>query len=160
MSMIKRRSRSVPELNMASMPDLIFTVLFFFMIVSHMRSSQPMVSYQLPEGAVLTKPEKKSAVVYLYVGEAKLQPTGRKPQIQINNMMVTTAGIPAAIQRERKRMSLDDRRQMVVCIKADRNTPMSQIAEVKRALRKANATRIIYSANKQEKMGGIKTSVD
>ncbi len=37
-SMFRTKHHHVPSLNVASMPDLIFTVLFFFMIVTHMRS--------------------------------------------------------------------------------------------------------------------------
>ena len=56
MSRFKRqRPRTVPALNVASLPDLIFTVLFFFMIVTHMRDVDPKVQYNVPEGTELTK---------------------------------------------------------------------------------------------------------
>ena len=71
--MIKRRKHTVPNLNMASMPDLIFTVLFFFMIASHMRNSSPLVGLQTPTGTQLTQPDRKSALVYLYVGRDSKQ---------------------------------------------------------------------------------------
>ena len=34
-----RSQRSMPQLNTSSLPDLIFTVLFFFMVVTHMRKT-------------------------------------------------------------------------------------------------------------------------
>ena len=86
--MIKRRKHTVPSLNMASMPDLIFTVLFFFMIASHMRNSSPMVSLQTPTGTQLSQPDRKSALVYMYVGSDS-------KQVQVGNRMVASSA-PAA----------------------------------------------------------------
>ena len=141
--MIKRRKHTVPSLNMASMPDLIFTVLFFFMIASHMRNSSPMVSLQTPAGTQLSQPDRKSALVYMYVGSDS-------KQVQVGNRMVGVQGIHAAIQAERQNLSTEDRRLMTVCLKADRQTPMWLISDVKQALREANATRIIYAAKENK----------
>ena len=70
MSRFKRqRPRTVPALNVASLPDLIFTVLFFFMIVTHMRDVDPKVQYNVPEGTELTKEVNKSGLVYLFIGK-------------------------------------------------------------------------------------------
>lgn len=63
-----RRLREVPMLNTASLPDLIFTVLFFFMIVTHMRTTTSKVQYALPQGTELKRLVKKSAVTYIYIG--------------------------------------------------------------------------------------------
>jgi len=141
--MIKRRRRTMPELNMASMPDLIFTVLFFFMISSHMRSSSPQMTLQTPEGTMLAEPQSKSALVYLYV-------TADTARIQVGNRMVNIADLPAAVSAERQKMTSADRKQMVVCMKADRRTPMAVVSRVKQALRDANATRIIYVAKEKK----------
>jgi hypothetical protein len=63
-----RRSHEVPGLNTSSLPDLIFSVLFFFMIVTHMRHVTVKVKYQVPQGKELTRLTKKSAVSYIYIG--------------------------------------------------------------------------------------------
>ena len=62
------KRHNVPSLNMASMPDLIFTVLFFFMIVTHMRSDEVKVRYEVPKGTEIRKLTNKSAVVNIYIG--------------------------------------------------------------------------------------------
>ena len=64
----RRREHAMPELNLASLPDLIFTVLFFFMIVTHMRDVQLKVSYQVPQATQVQKLTHKSSVTYIYVG--------------------------------------------------------------------------------------------
>lgn len=66
MSMFTRRQREVPGLNTSSLPDLIFTVLFFFMIVTHMRKATLKVRFQQPQGTELTRLQRKSAVTYIY----------------------------------------------------------------------------------------------
>ena len=85
--MIKRRKHTVPNLNMASMPDLIFTVLFFFMIASHMRNSSPLVGLQTPTGTQLTQPDRKSALVYLYVGR-----DSKQVQVDLQDLGYETCG--------------------------------------------------------------------
>ena len=63
-------NREVPELNLAALPDLIFTVLFFFMIVTHMRQVEPKVSYQVPQGTEVNKEVSKAGLVYILIGES------------------------------------------------------------------------------------------
>ena len=67
MSIYRRRKHDIPELNTASLPDLIFTILFFFMLVTHMRKTTVKVKYQVPQGTELTKLVKKSAISYIYI---------------------------------------------------------------------------------------------
>ena len=140
MSMFRRRRRQdVPALNTASLPDLIFTVLFFFMIVTHMRQVTLKVQYQVPAGTELTKLTKKSAVTYIYIGN-RGKATGRRTEL------VSVDEVQDYVVAERNSMSPDDAAAMTVSIKADRQVPMGIITDVKQALRKANALRINYSA--------------
>ena len=65
----KTGKREMPALNTSSLPDLIFTLLFFFMIVTTMREVTLKVQFTLPVGTELEKLEKKSLVTFIYVGE-------------------------------------------------------------------------------------------
>ena len=153
MSRFKRqRQRTVPALNVASLPDLIFTVLFFFMIVTHMRDVDPKVQYNVPEGTELTKEVNKSGLVYLFIGkpvDAQGRVIADETRIQMGNRYVTVDEIGAEIEKERNRMSEDDRQRLTVSIRADRDTEMGLINDVKQALRKAGARNINYSATKE-----------
>ena len=40
MSLFNKKKRDIPNLNTAALPDLIFTVLFFFMIVTQLRDTE------------------------------------------------------------------------------------------------------------------------
>lgn len=143
---IYRHNRGgVPQLNTASMPDLIFTVLFFFMIVTHMRKVTLKVEYQVPQGTELTRLTKKTAVSYVYIGKRNGQ-KGADMQVQLNDKFAQVEDIAGYVAAERDRMSPADLPNMTVSIKADRSAPMGLITDVKQQLRRANALRINYSA--------------
>lgn len=149
MSMFRRHRRhDVPALNTASLPDLIFTVLFFFMIVTHMRQVTLKVQYQVPAGTELTKLTKKSAVTYIYIGARSGEQGARSGDsfIQMNDKLVSVDEIQDYVIAERNTMSPEDASAMTVSIKADRMVPVGIITDVKQSLRKANALRINYSA--------------
>lgn len=170
-----RRLREVPMLNTASLPDLIFTVLFFFMIVTHMRTTTSKVQYALPQGTELKRLVKKSAVTYIYIGRAMPETTRETStvvspntssavspntssassmdvsayKVQLNNRVDTIGEVASFVANEKKRMNPDDQVKMTVSIKADRSTPMYVINAVKRAVRAGGATRINYSAERE-----------
>ena len=141
----RRPDHSVPELNMASLPDLIFTVLFFFMIVTHMRDVEKQVAYQLPTGTEVEKQQHKSAVVHLYIGKP-LDGSSDDYCLQLNNQLTTVDDIRRYIEGERRRMSPEDQERLTVSIEADRDVPMRFIDEVKQALRQSYALNVSYSA--------------
>ena len=150
--MMRRRFRrpdhSVPELNMASLPDLIFTVLFFFMIVTHMRDVEKRVQYQVPSGTEVEKAVHKSSVAHIYIGKP-MDGSTDDYCIQLNNQIATTRDIARFIAEERRRMSPEDQERLTVSIEADRDVPMSIINDVKQALRKSYALNVSYAATEE-----------
>ena len=134
---------------MAAMPDLIFTVLFFFMIVTHMRDVDPKVQYNVPQGTELTKEANKSGLVYIFIGkpvDAQGRIVSNETRIQMGDRYVTMAEIGDEIAKARNSMSEEDRQRLTVSIRADRDTEMGIINDVKQELRKAGALNINYSA--------------
>lgn len=119
------------------------------MIVTHMRKVSLKVKYQVPAGTELTKLTKKSTISYIYIGKPadNADATGGSAvRIQMNDKYVSAAEVMDYVTEERNSMSPDDARAMTVSIKADRQTDMGTITDVKQALRKANVLRINYSA--------------
>ncbi|MES5004753.1 ExbD/TolR family protein [Prevotella disiens] len=154
MSIFRRRSHDIPELNTASLPDLIFTILFFFMLVTHMRKVAVKVKYQVPQGTELTKLVKKTAITYLYIGKP-MSETGQLASdslcIQMNDKLVDVAEIKSYLVKERATMSAEDKKQMSVSIRADKETPMGRIIDIKQSLREANVLNVNYAATKKKK---------
>ena len=146
MSMFRdTEKKEIPGLNTAALPDLIFTVLFFFMIVTHMRSVPLKVKYRVPQGTEITKLVKKSTVTFIHIGKVNGQ-----TRIQLNDKLATVDDVEAYVKAERARMLPEDKSRQVVSIKADRQTNMQTINAVKRALQRANALNINYSAEKEK----------
>ena len=145
---IRRRQHEVPELNMAALPDLIFTVLFFFMIVTHMRDVEKRVSYEIPAGQKMEQVGHQKNVVYIYIGKPTDGSTADY-QVQLGNRIASPADIPAFVKEERSQMSAEDQERMTVCIRADRDVPMSLLGEVKQQLRNAYALSVTYSATQK-----------
>ena len=88
MSMYRHQSHEVPGLNTSSLPDLIFSVLFFFMIVTHMRKANVLVKYKVPAGTELTRLTKRSATSYIYVGTPMQPLADGGSEIQLNDKIV------------------------------------------------------------------------
>lgn len=154
MSMFRRREHTVPGLNTASLPDLIFSVLFFFMIVTHMQKVTVKVQYRTPQGTELTRLTKKTAITYIYIGKVvgtMGQATHGRTMIQLNDKFGSPADVTDYVSQEKDKMSPEDQQQMTVSIKADRHTPMGIITDVKQALRQSKALKISYSATPVEK---------
>lgn len=145
----KAGGREMPELNTSSLPDLVFAFLFFIMMVTSMREVTLKVIFRSPQATELQKLEKKSLVTFIYVGEptpefkAKM---GSATRIQLNDNFAEISEIQDYIAQEKSSMKEEDAPFMTVSIKADRETKMGIITDVKQALREAYALKISYSA--------------
>ena len=148
-SKFQRKRMNVPSLNMASMPDLIFTVLFFFMIVTHMRSDEVKVRLEVPAGSEVKKLAGHPAIVNIYIGRLGDKETRRQDNtwlVQLNGDIVSPKEIPARINAIRSKLSPENAERLTVSFRADRHAPMGLVSDVKRALQKAYALKINYSA--------------
>lgn len=143
----------MPSISTASLPDIIFMLLFFFMVTTQLRQSTVNVSHKLPKAVAVKKLEKKTMVSTIHIGPPIKQLQGlygTSPRIQLNGQVtLNMEDIKTFISSEREAMSENDRRQMTVSLKIDENTRMGLVTEVKQALRKSNALKINYSTNKE-----------
>jgi biopolymer transport protein ExbD len=151
--MKKKGNKELPAISTASLPDVIFMILFFFMVSTTMREQEVLVRYKLPNASEIQKLEKKSLVSYINIGVpvAHMQAKyGTAPLIQLNDSYKTTKDILDFAAAERDKLSEVDRASMTICLKADGNTKMGIIADVKQELRRANALKISYAAVEAE----------
>lgn len=146
----KSGGREMPELNTSSMPDLVFAILFFFMVTTTMRSETLMVKLKLPTATEIQKLEKKSLVTYINIGPPMEAKFGTGTQMQLNDKFAEIEDIQDYIAQEKSSMNEADQQLMTVSIKADEETRMRYISDVKQALRKAYALKISYSSRKGE----------
>ena len=146
----KKESREMPEMNTSSLPDLIFTILFFFMIVTTMREVTLKVKFTVPSGTELEKLTKKSAVSFIYVGpptDALRAQMGSSTRIQLNDRYAEPREVMDFVAQERQGMA--NQGDQIISIKADSRTQMGIITDIKEVLRKSWALRINYSATRR-----------
>jgi len=149
----KRKKYGVPALSTSSLPDVIFMLLFFFMVTTVMREVTLIVKVKPPEASEVQRLEKKSLVSYIYIGEPiKSNLFGTKPRIQLNDQFGRVEDIPAFITSERQKRDEFDRRFLTTSLKVDQDISMGTVTDVKQELRKSGAFRINYSVRKVEKM--------
>ena len=149
--MKKKGKKEVPAISTASLPDVVFMLLFFFMTITTMRDQEVLVQTKLPSATEVQKLEKKSLVSYIYIGQptkAMQAKFGTSPRIQLNDSYRSTQDILEFVASERDKMNENERAQMTICLKADENTRMGIITDVKQELRRANALKISYAASK------------
>ncbi len=150
MARIRRaEKREMPALNTSSLPDIIFMLLFFFMSVTSMKEVTYKVRIQSPQATELTKLEKKSLVRYIYIGtptEEFRKMYGAETRVQLDDAFAEVSEIENYIVNERSAMAEQDQGLMTVSIKADKDTKMGIIADIKQALRRAYALKINYAA--------------
>ncbi|MCQ2385018.1 MAG: biopolymer transporter ExbD [Paludibacteraceae bacterium] len=150
MATIRKKGRKeVPAISTSSLPDIIFMLLFFFMATTSMKEVEMMVKISAPEATELQSLEKKSRVRYVYVGVPRDQYTkvfGKETRIQLEDSFADVSQLEEFVVNERESMSEEDQPYMTISIKADKETQMGIITDIKQALRRAYALKISYAA--------------
>ncbi|MDP2335251.1 MAG: biopolymer transporter ExbD [Bacteroidota bacterium] len=151
----KSGNKETPAISTASLPDIVFMLLFFFMVTTTIRDVSLLVSIKTPSATELTKLEKKSLVSYIYVGPPQKQfikTYGTEPRIQLNDQFAKVSDIPDYILAERAARDEAEIPFMVTSLKVDEFTKMQIVGEIKQELRKAAALHINYSSRKADKV--------
>ena len=149
----KSGKKGMPELNTSSLPDLIFSMLFFFMMITTMREVTLKVQFRAPQGTELEKLEKKSLVTFIYIGQPTAQfqkQMGSETRIQLNDKFEDVSAVQDYIYQERENMKEEDQPFISVSLKVDKETKMGIVTDVKQALRQAYALNINYSATQRQ----------
>lgn len=139
--------KKVPGLSTASLPDIIFMLLFFFMISTSIRQTPLMVSIRPPTASEARKLEKKSLITYINVGTPRnVDKYGTMARVQINDAFQPVENTGELISSEREGLAESEKDKMIVAIRADREVEMGIITDIKQELRKANALKISYNS--------------
>ena len=150
--MKKKGGKELPPISTASLPDIIFMLIFFFMVSTTMRDVDLLVKYRLPVASEAQKLEKKSLVSYIQIGPPMdTKNYGTTPRIQLNDSFKTARDIGEFVASERDKLDEIKRHYMSVSLKADQNIHMGIVADVKEELRRASALKIIYASDKYER---------
>jgi biopolymer transport protein ExbD len=153
MSKFKKKKKGLPAISTASLPDIVFMLLFFFMVSTTMRETDLKVKLTLPFATEVKKLERKSLVSYIYVGKVNGQ-GGDK--IQLNDRISDVKNIKYFVFAERETHSEDEVPLLTTSIKADINSNVGTITDIKEELRNVDALKINYSTRKGDVTKNIK----
>jgi biopolymer transport protein ExbD len=146
MSKFKKKKKGMPGISTASLPDIVFMLLFFFMVTTVMRETELKIKKpKLPKATEIKKLERKSLVSYIYVGKVEGQ-NGDK--IQLNDRLADVKDVKYFIFAERETHSEDEIPLLTTSIKADIESNVGTITDIKEELRNINALKINYSTLK------------
>ena len=144
----KSGNKGMPAISTASLPDIVFMLLFFFMVATVMRDSTLMVKNQLPAADQIQKLDKKDRVMYIYAGEPSSRYTdkyGTQARIQLNDKFATVSEVGAFVLSERASKRQELQNVLTTALKVDGDTKMGLITDIKQELRKVNALKINYT---------------
>ena len=149
MAKFGKKSNTSQNIPTAALPDIIFMLLFFFMVTTVLRETDILVKQQLPRAVQLTKLERKSLVSYIYIGEPKqINLYGKEPKIQVNDVFVEVSDIVQFVNQEKDKLNEAERDQITMSMKVDVESKMGIISDVQQELRDANARKVLYSSIK------------
>ncbi len=154
MAKIERsQGKSSPKISTASLPDIIFMLLFFFMVVTVLRESEIKVEVTVPKATELTKLERKSLVNFIHIGKPKARYQGlygTQPRIQLGDKFANVGDIPLFVEQHRVTVPEVQRPAITTSLKIDKEVTMGIVSDVKTELRKANQLKVNYSTKPKQ----------
>lgn len=146
MSKFKKKAQVKQDIPTSSMPDVVFMLLFFFMVTTELRETAIDVQQRIPEATQLRKLKRKSLVTNLYIGEPrKIEQFGKEAKIQADDVFIEPKDILLWVNRQKDMLAENERDQLTVALKVDNEAKRGIIADVEAELRKANARKILYT---------------
>ncbi|TAE00344.1 MAG: biopolymer transporter ExbD [Bacteroidetes bacterium] len=150
MAKFKKKTASKQDIPTSALPDIIFMLLFFFMVTTVMRETDLLIENRVPRASQLIKLQKKSLVSYIYVGKPKeTNKYGAEPRVQANGVIMETKEIPLFVYQEKDKLDEVDRDKITMSLKVDKEAKMGILTDVKTKLREANALKVNYSCGKE-----------
>ena len=151
MSKFKKKKKGMPAVNTASLPDIVFMLLFFFMVTTTMRETDLRIENpRLPSATEIKKLEDKSLVSTIYVGKSKdpNRDGAGYNKIQLNDKISTADQVPNFILMKREKLAEAMHPFMTTSIKADKESNVGTISDIKLKLRDVNALKVSFSTQK------------
>lgn len=144
----KKKDGDLPAVSTASLPDIVFMLLFFFMTVTTMKDSSLLVQNTLPNASEIKKLEKKDRVIYIYVGKPTREYQsvyGTEPKIQLNDKFASVGEVGSYILAERAKKPQELQNVLTTALKVDKDANMGLISDIKQELRQVNALKVNYT---------------
>ncbi|PZV84595.1 biopolymer transport protein ExbD [Algoriphagus aquaeductus] len=147
MSKFKKKTNTQTNIPTSALPDIIFMLLFFFMVTTVLREQTILVEQKIPQATQLQKLQKKTLISYIYIGKPKNTALyGSEPRFQANDALITAPDIVQWVNQERDMLPEADRGLITISMKVDKDVKMGPISDVQTELRNADARRVLYAS--------------
>ena len=146
----KKKSGGTPGISTASLPDIVFMLLFFFMTATTMKDSDLKIENTLPKANQTAKLHKKQYVMYIYAGkpsERYRASLGASDRIQLSDKISTVNDIRNFVISERASRNSEDERYLTASLKIDKNVKMGLVQDIKQELRKVDQLKVNYTTS-------------
>jgi len=140
------KERKLPEINTSALPDIIFMLLFFFMVVTVLRKRDVKVKVDLPEARQLVKLKHPSIHHHIFVGVLDKGKETERQVIQLNDKFIAIDEIEKAVVLLVRKQPEVYQSLVTTYLYADAEQDMAILSELKLALRKAEQLNLGYVA--------------
>jgi len=147
----KKKDGGLPPISTASLPDIVFMLLFFFMVATVIKEDNLLIENKLPSADQIEKLDKKNPVSYIYIGKPSanyVDKYGSEARIQLNDKYAGVEDIAPFIAAERAALREELLPKLTIALKVDSEANMGLVSDVKQELRKVNALKINYTTRK------------
>ena len=144
----KDGGRANPTINTSALTDIVFMLIFCFMVATKMRDRDMKVKTAIPQATEVEKLVKKSRLNYIFVGPPKDGALGTTPRIQLDDAFASVDDIQQYITLQNSKKDEKEIPFMTTSLKADKVVKMGIVTDIKQELRKVNALKLSYSALK------------
>ncbi|WP_044400421.1 biopolymer transporter ExbD [Lacinutrix sp. Hel_I_90] len=147
----KKKDGGIPPISTASLPDIVFMLLFFFMVATVIKEDNLKIQNNLPQANQIEKLDKRKPISYIYIGKPSrnyVDTYGTEDRIQLNDALTSPDAVQSFIAAERNALPEELVPLLIVSLKVDRDAKMGALTDVKQELRKTNALKINYTTKK------------
>ena len=146
----KKKSGGTPGISTASLPDIVFMLLFFFMTATTMKDSDLKIENKLPKANQTAKLHKKQYVMYIYAGkpsERYRNTLGASDRVQMADKIAPVSEVRNFVINERASRNSEDEKYLTASLKIDKNVKMGLVQDIKQELRKVDQLKVNYTTS-------------
>lgn len=140
----RKKSKKQTEISTAALPDIVFLLLFFFMVSATIRPPEELLKTKLPQAESINKIDRQELICEINIGTPKSREMGTEPRITVENRFINMEEVSSWLITQRETLPEALKDQMIVLLRADESVQMGMISDVQEELKKVNARKILY----------------
>ena len=142
----KGKKKSQPAISTASLPDIVFMLLFFFIVTTIFKERDTMVVVKAPVATEITKLDRRADQIYYWIGKPANVNRGTGYRVQVDDALAPDMSAIRLYLAERKggdlsEVWLDVRHNF----KIDEKVNMRIVKNVQEELRNEDALKVAYT---------------